>query len=383
MTILGDYSVENFLAEYWQQKPLLIKGASCDYGNTLSADELAGMACEESVESRLIIEKASGQWTLENGPLQESRFSELPDTNWTLLVQSVDQWLPGVRDILNEFDFLSRWRLDDVMISYATPGGGVGPHFDYYDVFLLQTRGKRHWKLGQSCNQDTLLREGQPLKLLAEFEQTEEFDLQPGDMLYIPASVAHWGTGLDDECMTWSIGFRAPSAKELLTGAIDLLADKLSENLRYRDSLESLNGPQDEINSAATQQLNLLRQTLSEDMLIDAMADVLGAMSTEPRYPELIEEPPEQNPWTDREVNALFEREAELIRNDASRLAYRLNQNDKSISKLYVNGDIREVNTELARAICAGKIGLGIFDSEEGRAFLLELLNSGAFLASD
>ena len=210
MTILGDYRTEDFLTDYWQQKPLLIRGASKDYEHVLSADELAGMACEEQVESRLVIEQTSNngsQWLLENGPLEEHRFSKLPETHWTLLVQGVDQWLPEVRDILSEFSFLPSWRLDDVMISYATPEGSVGPHFDYYDVFLLQTKGRRRWKLGQACDDNTALVEDQPLKLLADFEQADCFELDPGDMLYIPAGIAHWGTSLDDECMTWSIVF--------------------------------------------------------------------------------------------------------------------------------------------------------------------------------
>lgn len=387
MAILGDHSVEGFLAEYWQQKPLLIKGASHNYEHVLTADELAGMACEEQVESRLITEQ-SGRWILENGPLDESRFAELPETNWTLLVQSVDQWLPDVRDILDEFDFLPSWRLDDVMISYATPGGGVGPHFDYYDVFLLQTRGMRRWKLGQECNQNTALLKDQPLRLLKEFEQSQEFELVPGDMLYIPAGVAHWGTGLDDECMTWSIGFRAPSAKELLTGAIERLADNLPDELRYRDSPESMDTAlpgqtscwRYEIGQEVNARLQFLSQAISEESLINAMADVLGTISTEPRYPELIEESPENDSWTAQDLNELFDNSAGFVRNDASRLAYRRHAGDERLSKLYINGEVWEVSTELAKSVCADEVGSELFATEAGRDLLLRLLNKGAYL---
>lgn len=385
MAILGNYSVNEFLTEYWQQKPLLIRGASEDFNDVVSADELAGMACEEQVESRLIIDKGTidqsiGQWFVENGPIDEQRFSELPENHWTLLVQSVDQWLPEVRDILSEFDFLPSWRLDDVMVSYATAGGGVGPHFDYYDVFLLQTKGRRRWRLGQKCDQKTTLHHGQPLKLLEEFEQTDDFDLEPGDMLYIPAGIAHWGTSLDDKCMTWSIGFRAPSARELLTVAIELLADHLPEQLRYQDSLESLTGQRGEINSAAKSQLDTLSEVISADMLSDATADALGILSTEPRYHELIEKSSEHDNWT---LDRALEKNTQYSRNDASRFAYRVDPKDENISKLYVNGECWTVATHLAKSICSDESDVELLGSKSGRELLLKLLNSGAYLASD
>lgn len=391
MTILGQYSTKDFLENYWQKQPLLIRGASLDYESVISADELAGMACEEQVESRLIIESGGRDnepdWCLENGPLEEARFAELPEKHWTLLVQSVDQWIPEVKDILKEFDFLPSWRLDDVMISYATPEGGVGPHFDYYDVFLLQTNGQRRWKIGQQCDSKTPLLEGQPLKLLEEFKQTDQFDLEPGDMLYIPAGLAHWGTGLDDQCMTWSIGFRAPSAKELLSGAIDIIADQLPDDLRYRDSIDSLLGQKGEISTAVHGQLKSLGSILTEDLLVSSMHDVLGAMATEPRYPELIEELSESEPWTEEELRQLFTRDHPegviLELNSASRLAYREIKSVENMSKFYVNGDIWEVRTDLARMVCTGNVGLVSFSSDSGQVLLLKLLNAGVYNLED
>lgn len=379
MTILGDTKVEDFLALYWQQKPLLIAGASTAYSDVLSADELAGLSCEEQVESRLIIEDSAANWVLQNGPIPEQRFAELPEQNWTLLVQGVDQWLPEVRAILGEFNFLPSWRLDDVMISYATPGGSVGPHFDYYDVFLLQTKGRRRWRLGQQCDQNTPLRQGQPLKLLQDFEGCADFELGPGDMLYIPAGMAHWGTGLDDECMTWSIGFRAPSAKELLGNAVELLADKLPDELRYRDSPQSLKSQRGEINAATETQLRQLCSLISEDTIVEAMSDVLGAMATEPRYPELLD----TQPWSSKELQDLFEHSAILQLNGAARIAFRVMPDNRSISRVYVNGDTFMAPTELAEAVCAGEMALSLFECRQGQELLVKLLNAGVYLVEN
>ena len=381
MAILGTLDPQQFLKDYWQKTPLLIKAATLDYGDALLPDELAGMACEAEVESRLVMQTEQNQWTLEQGPLQESRFADLPQTNWTLLVQAVDQWLPEVADIVKQFDFLPSWRLDDVMVSYAAPGGGVGPHFDYYDVFLLQTRGRRKWKLGQHCDQHSKLVADQPLRLLADFQQTAEFDLEPGDMLYVPAGLAHWGLGLDDQCMTWSIGLRAPSLKELMVNTMVQIADQLPEHLRYRDSLASLQAASGEINTDALVQLSQLRGQLREDLLTEGMADVLGKMSTEVRYPELLERGmPETGTWHLDQVQALFEQAVSLERNTASRLAFRMLADSPNISKLYVNGEMLTSSTQLAKALCAGQTELSLFSSDQDRQLLTELLNAGVYV---
>ena len=375
MGILGNVGVEEFLRDYWQQKPLLIRGASQSYGEVLTPDELAGLACEEEIESRLIVQEGDSNWSLEHGPLQESRFAELPEQNWTLLVQAVDHWLPEVREILDEFDFLPSWRLDDVMISYAAMDGSVGPHFDYYDVFLLQTRGQRKWKLGQSCDETTSLVEGQPLRILQQFQQTEEFDLGPGDMLYIPAGIAHWGIGLDDECMTWSIGFRAPSAAELLASAMATIGDQLPESLRYRDSDKSLQAPPGEICRAAAGQLKAMSKFLSEEVLSGAMVEALGRLSTEPRYPEYVE----TDDWSEDEVNHLFDGHAVLVRNHRCRVAYAVMDADPATSQLFVNGECIEVPTEFAELIGANRASLESFESMIGRGLLRALLIAGVY----
>ncbi|MBL4782768.1 MAG: cupin domain-containing protein [Porticoccaceae bacterium] len=229
--------LDNFLAEYWQRKPLLIRQALPNFSSPLEADELAGLALEEDIESRLIVEsKTSPHWRLRCGPFDDADFQTLPASHWTLLVQAVDQWVPEIHHLLSHFDFLPQWRLDDIMLSYAADQGSVGPHFDQYDVFLLQGEGRRRWRLGQRCDANTPLLKGSELRIVDNFEQSEEWLLEPGDMLYVPPGLAHWGVA-EGECMTYSIGFRAPSASELLSDmATELLAqNSAADELVYRD----------------------------------------------------------------------------------------------------------------------------------------------------
>ena len=190
--MLGDLSADAFLQRYWQKKPLLIRNALANYQSPISADELAGLALESEVESRLV-ETHGMDWSLKHGPFNEDDFLGLPEQDWTLLVQGVDLWVPEVQALLSKFAFLPPWRVDDVMVSFACPGGSVGPHFDQYDVFLLQVEGQRRWQIGGECSSNTPLRDDSPLRILKEFEAEEEWLLEPGDMLYLPPGVAHWG----------------------------------------------------------------------------------------------------------------------------------------------------------------------------------------------
>ncbi len=291
--------LDNFLAEYWQRKPLLIRQALPCFISPLEADELAGLALEEDIESRLIIEsKASPYWSLQCGPFDGEDFQNLPPSHWTLLVQAVDQWVPEVHDLLRHFDFLPQWRVDDIMLSYAADQGSVGPHFDQYDVFLLQGQGQRRWRLGQHCDINTPLLKGPELSIVENFEQSEEWLLEPGDILYLPPGLAHWGIA-EGECMTYSIGFRAPSATELLG---DLATELLSQNtatdaLVYRDpSLTSAmaKGVIDEPFIDEVRNL-LLRQLDDKEQL----AKWFARFMTTRKYPDL-------------ELDAGFQLEAEL-----------------------------------------------------------------------
>lgn len=233
--ILGEMDADDFLAHYWQKKPLLIRNALGE-PPALSADELAGLALEDNIESRLVQEDPLARsWSLATGPFDEQTLQTLPDQHWTLLVQAVDQWLPEIHQLLDHFTFLPRWRLDDIMISLSADGGSVGPHFDNYDVFLLQTQGNKRWRIGQHCDADTVLVEDSPLRLLADFQQQADYLLEPGDMLYLPPKLAHWGSA-DGLSMTYSIGFRAPTAVESLDQLVcELLAAPASTDRPYTD----------------------------------------------------------------------------------------------------------------------------------------------------
>ena len=230
-------SREQFLDQYWQRKPLLMRGAIDPALLQFDPGELAGMACEDGIESRLIRQLGDTDWQLQHGPLEETAFSELPESDWTLLVQDVDKHVPEVADVLDAFDFLPDWRIDDIMISFAADQGGVGPHTDNYDVFLIQAQGTRRWRLSERIYQDDDLLDDCPLRVLREFDTDYDWELHPGDVLYLPPRMAHWGTAVG-ECMTWSVGMRGPSDSELASAWLESVT--LDRPRRYfRDSLES------------------------------------------------------------------------------------------------------------------------------------------------
>jgi 50S ribosomal protein L16 3-hydroxylase len=245
LQLLGGITPAEFMAKYWQKKPLLIRGAIAGFKPFLSRDELFAMAEQEDVESRLIVEavtkpaakstakssknasaKLPAKWTMTNGPIYPDALPALKTPNWTLLVQGVDLHNQAAYELKNQFRFAPDARLDDLMISFATDGGGVGPHFDSYDVFLLQAEGKRRWKIGKQ--KDLTLQKDVPLKILANFAPEQEFVLEAGDMLYLPPMYAHEGVAVG-ECMTYSIGFRAPAELELARELLQRFADDTLE----------------------------------------------------------------------------------------------------------------------------------------------------------
>jgi 50S ribosomal protein L16 3-hydroxylase len=273
--VLGSVSTRDFLHHYWQQKPLLIRQAIPDFQPILSRDALFGLAARDEVESRLITH-FRGQWKLQHGP-----FDDLPAVsrkNWTVLVQGVNLHDDQADRLLNRFRFLPDARLDDLMISYATDTGGVGPHFDSYDVFLLQAQGQRRWRVG--AQKDRSLVDGLPVKLLRNFTPTEEYVLDPGDMLYLPPQWAHDGVAVG-ECMTYSIGFRAPSWQELGEAFLNFMADNVDLPGRYTDpGLAFSKHPAkigDEMLDRVSRQLEQLTARP------DDMAIFLGEYLTEPK----------------------------------------------------------------------------------------------------
>lgn len=243
---LDNFDPAGFLDDYWQQQPLLLPNAMPSWQNLVSADELAGLALEDIVESRLLEQKSSlpvagtPSLALQHGPFTIDRLQRLGERPWTLLVQAVDHYREDVALLLEYFNFIPRWQIDDIMVSCASTGGGVGPHFDRYDVFLLQGQGKREWKLGQRCDDNSELIANSQLNQLQRFDTSETLVLEPGDILYIPPYIAHWGTALEDNCITYSIGFRSPGYAEMLDAMGQYIASQqgMDERLRVPVSLD-------------------------------------------------------------------------------------------------------------------------------------------------
>nr|WP_314566678.1 cupin domain-containing protein [uncultured Pseudomonas sp.] len=381
LQLLGGITAREFLRDYWQKKPLLIRQAIPDFESPIDADELAGLALEEEVESRLVIEHGERPWELRRGPFAEDTFSTLPEREWTLLVQAVDQFVPEVAELLEQFRFLPSWRIDDVMISFAAPGGSVGPHFDNYDVFLLQAQGKRNWKIGQMCSSESPLLQHADLRILAEFEESAEWVLEPGDMLYLPPRLAHFGVA-EDDCMTYSVGFRAPSAAEVLTHFTDFLAQYLTDEERYTDADAQPVSDPHQIQSDALDRLkSLLAEHMSDERMLLTW---FGQFMTEPRYPELVagEEVGEEDFISSLQDGAI------LVRNPSARMAWSEVDDDvllfASGQSRYLPGKLRE----LLKLICAAdalhveNLGPWLAD-EDGRDLLCELVKQGSLGFAD
>jgi 50S ribosomal protein L16 3-hydroxylase len=229
--LLGGLAPDAFLRRHWQKRALLVRQAIPDFRGCLAAPELFVLAARDDVESRIVL-RTQGQWSTIQGPFRKSIFKTLPKKGWTLLVHGVNLHLPAADALLRRFAFVPFARLDDLMVSYATPGGGVGAHFDTYDVFLLQGEGRRRWRV--SRQRDLALRPGSALKILARFRPTDKWVLDPGDMLYLPPDHAHEGVAVDT-CTTYSIGFRAPAAQELGVAFLDWMRDTVALTGRYAD----------------------------------------------------------------------------------------------------------------------------------------------------
>jgi 50S ribosomal protein L16 3-hydroxylase len=284
MQLLNNLTPAQFLAEYWQKKPLLIRQAIPNFTGLMSPNDLAGLACEDDVQAR-IIKQSKGKWSVTQGPFDEAVFSKLPKRDWTLLVQGVNNYLPEAAALLGLFNFIPHARLDDLMVSYAPTGGGVGAHVDSYDVFLLQGSGKRRWKISEQA--DLSLVEGAPLKILQNFKSEQEWALEAGDMLYLPPQIAHWGISESDDCMTYSIGFRAPKTQELQHEFLNFLQDNLNAEGLYADADLALQKHPAEISDNMVKKVSEMLQKMTWDK--NSVADFLGKYLTEPKLDVVFE----------------------------------------------------------------------------------------------
>ena len=382
-SIFGDISVEEFLKHYWQKKPLLIRNAIPDFLSPLTPEELAGLSCDAHVSSRLIIEKGGKRpWQVIYGPQEEKTFSELPATHWTLLVSDVEKVLPDLCDIVDRFRFIPDWRIDDLMISYAPEGGSVGPHIDQYDVFLLQAWGHRRWQINRQPPKPDNFVPGLELRIMKEFEAEQEWVVAPGDLLYLPPGIPHYGVALDD-CMSYSIGFRAPTHADMVVDFVEHLAQRLPDELRYTDpNLEPQPNP-GEISSSALKRVEaLIEQHLQYDD--DFLAQWFGAYITEPK----AEIPPEnEQPVDDFDtLDTMFEETGQIYRHPGSRFAYIPSDDDDS--DLFVDGKCYRVSTWFAETLCADRCidydTLEPFDlDEDEQEILLRLYNKGKLYFDD
>lgn len=325
-----------FLKEYWQKKPLVIRNALPSWENFITPDELAGLALEEDVESRLVWEtpQAKPQWHLERGPLKSTRFKRLPQSHWTLLVQGVDRLIPEIAALRQHFDFLPQWRFDDIMISFATLHGSVGPHFDYYDVFLYQALGQREWRLTtKKCHPENYISDLE-LRIMREFETEETFILEEGDMLYLPPHVGHYGISLSDECMTYSFGYRSYQGQELWESFGDYLAEHRAFKKLYTDPDWSLLDDRGVITSAAWKQAQqLIQEMVSDEALIKKW---FGTFATQPDA-EPLEEYSIHEDEIEEILGNIQRGRVKLIRHAHCRIAYLDNTGIEPLT-YFVNG---------------------------------------------
>jgi len=370
MMRFGGITQQEFLDSFWQRRFLLIRDSGCPQPG-ISPDQLINLACEGAAESRLVlVDEHTREWHCEHGPFSASRFDQLPQRGWTLLIQAVDQWLPQVAALKRAFDFLPYWRLDDVMISISAIDGGVGPHFDSYDVFLLQTAGTRRWQIGQPGDESTPLLDHPELKLMANFAPVQTYHLGVGDMLYLPPGISHWGSATSDDCMTCSIGFRAPSYAEVAQHALAL--SETAQNGRFADDPCEPNTDPYLIPESIESRLKQAWLRNGAERFYALLPEAFGREVTEPRYGELVE--PESLPSADslRRKWATVE-SIDVRHHPSSRFAYRLTAGQ---AQLFVDGEAYLTSVRFARGACHGRLAPPHDDDEA--ALLLSLLRDGS-----
>lgn len=329
--ILGDISAEQFLAEYWQKKPLLVRQALPEMIDILEPKDVMELALEDTVTARLIKQKDKDpkQWSVKSSPLIKGDFQKMPKL-WTLLVQAVDHYSFDVAEMWKKFSFIPQWRRDDIMVSYAQKGGSVGQHFDFYDVFLVQGYGHRRWQLGQMCDANTPLQVGQPLKLLTEMDVVFDEVLAPGDLLYVPPGLSHYGVA-EDECLTFSFGFRMPNTTEML----DHIGDQFAQQEQLKQPLQDLAREQvTAVGEVHSHELTAMKQALLAQLTqSDDVESALMCLLSEPKYLDSVPEPEEIGTADLQEALGLG---YQLALEPASRLLYR---SDAKALQFWGNGE--------------------------------------------
>lgn len=377
LDVLGGITAEQFLAEFWQKKPLLVRNAMPEIAGLLEPDDVTELALDENVTARLIKQKDRdpNQWSVKSSPLLKADFQKMPKL-WTLLVQAVDHYSFDLSELWKKFPFIPQWRRDDIMVSYAPQGGSVGKHFDFYDVFLVQGYGHRRWQLGQMCNAETELVPGQPLKLLPEMDVNFDEVLAPGDLLYVPPGLSHYGVA-EDDCLTFSFGFRMPNVSDMM----DRVGDKFAENEVLRNPLTDI--IRDQISAAGevtTNELEYLKSKIMEQLHnSNVLEDAIMSLMSEPKYPENI---PEAEEIGTGDLEEALDQGYSIMLEPASRLLY--TEEDDEIL-FWGNGEglcVSEAFAEKLKLIANGEsVMLNLdFADEDMLEDLADLLNESILM---
>lgn len=331
LAVLGGITAEQFLNEYWQKKPLLVRNAMPEIMGLLEPEDVKELALEEDVSARLIRQKNKNpnEWHVKSSPLTKGDFQKLPNL-WTILVQAVDHYSFDIAELWKKFPFIPQWRRDDIMVSYAPKGGSVGKHFDFYDVFLVQGHGHRRWQLGQMCDESTEFVADQPLKLLSQMSVNFDEVLAPGDLLYVPPGLAHYGVA-EDDCLTFSFGFRMPNLAEMT----DRLSEQFAKNSVLTNPLVDIT----RIKTNAIGEINNSEFSYLKTQLLDYLTQApefdaaIMAYMSESKYPNSIPEPDE---IVVDDLLEVINGGYQLILEPASRLLYR--QQDQLLD-FWANGE--------------------------------------------
>ena len=377
LDVLGGITAEQFLSEYWQKKPLLVRNALPEITDLLEPNDVMELALDENITARLIKQKDkdSNQWTVKTSPLIKGDFQKMPKL-WTLLVQAVDHYSFDLAEMWKKFPFIPQWRRDDIMVSYAPKGGSVGKHFDFYDVFLVQGYGHRRWQLGQMCDADTEFVPGQPLKLLAELDVCFDEVLAPGDLLYIPPGLAHYGVA-EDDCLTYSLGFRMPNAAEM----VERISDKFSSNSALRNPLLDIARTHlTQVGEITADELSYLKAELlarlNDSTLLD---DAIMSLMAESKYPENI---PDADEIGTGDLEAVLDQGYALMLEPASRLLYTEQENTLMF---WANGEaicVSQAFTPLLKSIADGQLVAlnAALENEEILTDIAQLLNESILM---
>ena len=377
LQVLGGITAEQFLNEYWQKKPLLVRNAMPEIINILEPDDVKELALEETVSARLIKQKDKdpNQWSVKSSPLIKGDFQKLPKL-WTLLVQAVDHYSFDLAELWKKFPFIPQWRRDDIMVSYAPKGGSVGQHFDFYDVFLVQGYGHRRWQLGQMCDENTAFVAGQPLKLLPEMDVHFDEVLAPGDLLYVPPGLSHYGVA-EDDCLTFSFGFRMPNVATMM----DRVSDRFADNALLKNPvIDIMRDHVGQIGEMTSNELVYLKAKVLDQLQHSSdFEHALVALMSEPKYPDNIPEPDEIEADDLREILSTG---YELCLEPASRLLY-TQQDDQLL--FWANGEaccIDDRFAPLLKALADGQVLPfdAQFDHDEFLEDLAQLLNDSVLM---